>query len=308
MPFVESGSSVQSRNANDIIEEVIRLMLSGQREQMNKLAGNVGANASTLTFQYDLGGIAEGGLINIDTEVFRVWEANRELKTVTVEPAMLGSTSAPHTAGSLVYVNPRIPRHSALTALNNELGGLSAPTNGLYAVAFTEFDYSSAVTDYNLDTDGDLVLDVLAVRQQMPGAEQHWIDLNDWRYRRNSDATSFAAGQSIFLPLGVPGRRVQVVYSTPFKTVDSINDDIASTTGLPSYAQDILVHGTLLQLGVVREIKRNFTESQGDTRRAGEVPATAVGNSFSYVRAQRAQRIQEEAGRLMRLYPPRRRT
>ena len=61
--------------------------------------------------------------------------------------------------------------------------------------------------------------------------------------------------------------------------------------------------GAQIRLMAGREVKRNFTESQGDTRRAEEVPAGAVGNSITNLLRLRRDRIQAEAARLARQYP-----
>jgi hypothetical protein len=292
--------------ASDVIEETIRLLLSGQREPMNKLLTDVSSGATSLALKYELGAMQADSLLAIDTEIYRVWEINKDTRTVTVEPAMQGSTTTAHTAGSLVYVNPRITRFAAFKALNDEISSLSSPALGLFAVKTLEFTYEGAQTDYDITASTE-ILDVLDVRIEWPGPEQHWQALKDWRLRRKADTTDFASGNALFVPNGVPGRTVRVTYSAPYTRLTALTDDIESVGGIPPAAQDILAMGTLLRIGSVREIKRNFTEAQGDSRRAGEVPATAVGNSFSYLRQMRDNRIAQEAARLMREYPPRRR-
>jgi hypothetical protein len=52
-----------------------------------------------------------------------------------------------------------------------------------------------------------------------------------------------------------------------------------------------------------RELKRNFTESQGDTRRAEEVGSGAITNSIQNLVRLRRDRITAEAARLARQYP-----
>jgi hypothetical protein len=54
-----------------------------------------------------------------------------------------------------------------------------------------------------------------------------------------------------------------------------------------------------------REVKRNFIESQGDTRRADEVPSGAMNASVTNLLRLRRDRIQAEAARLNRQYPTR---
>jgi hypothetical protein len=50
-------------------------------------------------------------------------------------------------------------------------------------------------------------------------------------------------------------------------------------------------------------VKRNFTESQGDTRRADEVTAGAVSGSITSLIRMRRDRITAEAAKLARQYP-----
>ena len=60
----------------------------------------------------------------------------------------------------------------------------------------------------------------------------------------------------------------------------------------------------LSRLVAPREIKRNFTEAQGEPRRAAEVPPGAVASSMRTVAALRQQRITTEASRLLQADPP----
>ena len=76
-----------------------------------------------------------------------------------------------------------------------------------------------------------------------------------------------------------------------------------STTGLQASAYDLPPLGAAIRLMSGREIKRNFTETQGDSRRATEVPAGAVQQSSTGLKLLRAQRIVAECARLNSLYP-----
>lgn len=287
--------------ATDVMEEAARLLLSGHREEMNKLSTGVGANATTIAFTYPLGQIRPGALINIDTETYRVWTVDDNALTATVQPAMNGTTSAAHSAGALIYVNPRIPRASIFKSMNDELLALSSPANGLFAVKTLEFTYAGAQTSYNL-TGTTNVIDILEVRSSLPGPEKRWRPLTSWELERNASVSDFASGNSLFVPEGIPGRLIHVTYAVPFNKLTNATDDIETVGLMPPEMQDILALGVLLRLGPVREIKRNFTESQSDSRRAEEVPPNAVGNSYAQVRAQRQQRIDQEAMRLQTRY------
>jgi hypothetical protein len=290
----------------EVAQEAIRTLLSGSREEMNKLLAAVDDSGpeSTWSFKYPLGGIREGAQLAVDNELVRVWSVDAGTRTAVVERGLLGSDAGDgHLADSLVYVNPRFPTFAVVKAINEELHSLSSPSNGLYQVKSTDFPYNSAVSDYELPADATQIIDVYA---DSPGPSQAWMRVPHWSWNSNADTLDFPNGKSIRVPLAYQGRTVRVLYKADFGQIVDQHNDIELETGLPSSAHDILTLGVLMRLGPMREIKRNFTEAQrGDARRADEVPAGAVTNSFAWVRKQRETRIAEERLRLERLYPPR---
>ena len=72
---------------------------------------------------------------------------------------------------------------------------------------------------------------------------------------------------------------------------------------MPISMEDILEYGMMSRMLAPREVKRNFTESQGDTRRSDEVPAGAVGGSVANILRLRRDRIIAEAAKLAKQYP-----
>lgn len=293
-------------NGNDVIEEVNRLLLSGQREELNKLSGAILDNTETITLKFDLGGIKAGALIDIDLETMRVWMIDESSKTATLQRGMNGTTATAHSDGALVYVNPRMSRAAIFKALNDEIRALSSVE--LYQMGEVEFNYSSVQSEYDLTGASFLnIIDVYDVRQKRIGADQRWMPLDNWRYAKNSDPDSFASGSSLFIPAGVPGQKVRVLVRAEFTPLGAGTDDIATVAGIPEEMQDILSMGVLMRLGPVREIKRNFTEVQGNARRADEVQTGAVQQSFASVRQMRADRIAQEQWRLANKYPKRHR-
>jgi len=288
---------------NDVIEETLRLLLSSQREEMNKLQGGVSAGATSLAFKYSLGGIRSGSLIDIDLETYRVWSVVDSSNTAVVEPAMTGTVTSSHADGSYVYVNPKMSRASIFKAMNDELLALSGVTNGLFAMKFLEFNFTGAVSDYDLGVPN--IIDIYETHMSVPGPTHDWVELNWCKWKPNSDPTDFPSGNVLHVTGGIPGRAIRVLYKAPFTKLTAPTDDIATVAGMPEEMQDILALGVLLRLGPVREIKRSFTETQGDTRRSEEVPGGIVFNSFNAVRQLCQDRIMTEAARLAQKYPMR---
>lgn len=286
---------------NDVIEEVVREMLAGTREEMNKLAVNVGNGDEPFTFTYPLGSIREGAQVTIDMELARVWSVDEASKTAIVERGLLGSYADNHLAGQLVYVNPRFPRYAVFKALNDEIRALSA--HGLYRIETTEFEADGLTGDYPLPAD---VIDVYDVYVEDLGPTDEWPRLPYWDWNPHADETVFPNGKSIHVPMANSSRMVRVVYKTDFTTLADPSNDLLSVAGIPLSAQDILHWGVMLRLGPNREIKRNFTENQrGDGSRREEVQAGAVVNSFSWINKIYERRLTEERKRLARENSPR---
>jgi len=143
------------------------------------------------------------------------------------------------------------------------------------------------------------------------------IDLFDVRYRylnddypvlrevrllRDMPTSDFASGFALALDQFTRAGTIRVIYKAGYGTFSSESSTVTDV-GASAYLDDLLVLGAQMRLMAGREIKRNFTESQGDTRRPEEVPSGAVSNSMIQLQRLRRDRIQAEAARLNRQYP-----
>lgn len=291
--------------ANDLIQEARRYLYSGTLEAKNRLTAGVVANDVSLTFDFELAGIKEGAQIAIDLELFHVWAVNENSRTATVVGAQLGSTAAAHSAGSVVTVAPKFSDFALLQAINADIADLSSPANGLFQMETVTVTYQSAISGYDLTGVTEL-LDVYEVRYDETGPEKEWPRIQSWELRRDSDTTDFPSGlQLLLLEAGQSGRDVRVQYKAPYGSLAALTDDVQTVTGLSTYADDIPPLGAAMRLGIVREVQRNFNDSQGETRRAEEVPPGAIQGSVRGLMGMREQRIQHEARRLAQQYPRR---
>lgn len=291
--------------ALDCVNEARRYLFAGQRETMNVLSGS--HNNSTTTFQFvdDLGQIQPGAYLSIDLEIMYVRAVNVASKQATVLRAMLGSTAASHSDGIIAYVNSKFPAFSIFQALNADLDDLCAPTNGLYKLNSPQLTYNPAVHAYDITGATD-ILDVLRVRSKQPGPSKNWFEVRRWALKRNADTTIFPSGFEITLyDPAWPGLPFEVIYSSPFSHFTDLTTTCASV-GLPTTANDLPALGAAARLTAVRETQRNFNESQGDTRRASEVPPGAQLQGYRALMDQRQRRIRSEADKLSSSYPNRR--
>ena len=290
--------------ASDWIERTKTYLLSGVQEERNKLASSYTAGSGTMTFTYDAMGIQPGSRIEVGSNLLYVWEVVG--KTATVTGGWEGTTDANASSGAIVTVNPRFPSAQILDALNMDLVDLSSPAHGLYQVGTETLTYNPLLTGYDLDGVTNLI-SVIEVRGQTPGVYKDWPRVATHKFRVMQTAPTgsngFASGKALFIYEDMySGYPIWVTYKQGFTALASTSTDV-STTGLPTTAYDLPPLGAAIVLMAGREVKRNFTESQGDTRRAVEVPAGAVAASANGLRVLRSQRIEAEKQRLDAFYP-----
>lgn len=286
------------------IAETRRHLMSGRQAERNVLQSNYTPGGGSLTLTNPLGGIVPGARLAIGLNVFYVAAVNNTGLQITVIGGQEGSTDAAATAGALVWVNPRFTDFEIVEALRADLGDLSAPDNGLFRVAVEDFSYEHAVHSYAF-LNGEEVIDLIDVRVTDPdNSAEGWLVLPKWQWRLDRTAWGFANGLHLMAPVARTGWTLRVTYRTPFTFPADMTDSL-DVTGLLSTAWDIPPIGAAARLMMPREVKRNFTEAQADSRRAAEVPPGAVLGSARALMAWRQQRIVAEAARLTAVYPDR---
>lgn len=283
-----------------VVDRTLRQLMSGSVEERNKTVSAVTATATSVSMQYELAGIRPGGVIQIDNELLYVWELNSGAKSVTVERGWNGTTAAAHASGAIVTVDPKFPRAQILEAINAELDDLSSPVNGLFQIKSLELNYNGTSSMVNLPTT-DKIIDIVSVSVRY--LSDDYPKIRRMRLIRDLPNDDFNSGYAIRLDEEVRAGRMVVVYKAPFTNVTTDAQNLQNITGIPTSCEDILMMGAQIRLISPREMKRNFTESQGDTRRAEEVPFGAVTGSVNQIIRMRRDRITAEAAKLMRQYP-----
>jgi hypothetical protein len=286
--------------AGALLDRVSRQLLSGTVEERNKLASSVDSDDTSFVMSYDLAGLRTGTVFEVDSELIYVWEASSGGKTVTVERGYGGTTAASHSAGAIVVLNPRFPKAQMLEALNQDIDDLSSPLNGLFRVVSADVDYNGADRQINL-TSATSIIDLLDVRLRYLATDYPVI--RKVRLQRDLPTSDFASGFALVFDESVMAGTLRVRYKAPFTRVSTISDSLQSVANLPVTMEDILEMGVMSRMLSTREVKRNFIESQGDTRRSDEVPPGAMRDSFSNILRLRRDRIIAEAAKLARQYP-----
>lgn len=288
----------------DLINETKRHLLSFQREPLNRLVNAIGTADTTLTLEFDIATLQAGIHLQVGLELMYVWSVDQSSKVATVQRAQLGSSALTHAAGAVVTVNPKFPDFAIFKALNDDLRSLSAPGNGLFAVRAVELTGTANSNGYNLPTSN--LLEVLGVETRHAGRPRSWSPITNYNVQQNAETDDFASGTALHVLDGVrPGQPLRVLYKASFSPLTNLTDDVEVVAGLPVDLQDIPPIGAAMRLVAPREVKRNFTESQGEPRRAAEVPPGAVAASMRNLAGLRQTRISEESGRLAQRFPDR---
>ena len=283
-----------------VIDRTLRQLLSGTVEARNKLASTINSSATSVTTTYALESLRAGQVFEIDSEMFYIWEADTASKTLTVQRGYNGTTAAAHTSGAMVTASPRFPRAQVLEAINDELMDLSSPMHGLFQVKTLDYTYNGTDRMVNL-TGVTSMIDLLGVSVRY--LNDDYPVARKVKLVRDLPTDDFASGLAIKFDQNVYPGRLRIVYKAAYSGTTSESTDINTTCGVQESITDIVTIGTQIRLMSPREIKRNFTESQGDTRRAEEVGPGAVTASISNMKQLRKDRITAEAARLARAYP-----
>ena len=285
--------------AGQLIDRVANDLLAGTVEERNRVATGIDASTTTVTFEFALSGLREGTVFEIGSEQFYVWTVNSSAKSAVVQRAFNGTTAASHSAADIVTVNPRFPRARVLEQLNADLADLSSPLNGLFQVKTVDISYNGSDRMVNITGATD-ILNLIDVRYRY--LSDDYPIIRDTRLLSDMPTSDFASGYVLAFDTLVRAGTVRVLYRAPYGQFTSESDTISSVGG-SDFLDDVLALGAQIRLMAGREIKRNFTESQGDTRRAEEVPSGAVSNSMLQLQRLRRDRVIAEAARLNRQYP-----
>jgi hypothetical protein len=249
---------------------------------------------------YSLEALRAGQVFEIDSEMFYIWEADTATKTLTVQRGYNGTTAAAHTSGAMSTASPRFPRAQVFEAMNDEIADLSSPVNGLFQVKTLNITYNGTDRMINL-TSATNVIDLLNVSVRY--LSDDYPLARKVKLVRDLPTDDFASGFALKFDQNVYPGRLRVVYKSAYSGLTDESTSLTTTCGIQDSVVDIVTIGTQLRLMAPREIKRNFTESQGDTRRAEEVGPGAITASVSSLRQLRKERITAEAARLARAYP-----
>lgn len=305
---------------SDLYQRVYRNIMSSQREEVNVLGANLTTSATTVTYTGTQGSLDTNAIIQIDGELMLVTAV--ATGSLTVIRAYYDSVAATHTSGAQIIVNPRFPFVEMVQMANETLDLLSAPANGLYQPVTIAPIYNPAIIGYDFydptaesNPDAAKVIDLLDIRVWEFGPWLKWpvVPLSQVRLNRNADPDVFPLSASVstngygmaleFMGGGYPGRPIRTTYSYPYDSALSLpTDDIQVVSGLQPTCFDILELGATYRMFIYRDLKRSFSETQFEPRRAQEVPNGSAQTAMKSLELEFMNRISQERQRLHQQY------
>jgi len=242
------------------------------------------------------------GVIEIDEELLWINTFDRTNNTLNVIPGFgrgySGTTPSPHAQNAQVTLTPTFPKVNVKKAINDTINSLYPK---LFAVGHTTFTFNAAQIAYPLPDDAR---DVLYISWQTPGPSKEWLPVNHWRIDRMANVPAFNTTKTVNIyEKIVPGRTVQVYYSTIPNTLTNGTDDFATVTGLPESSRDVVTFGASYRLLSYLDTGRiNLSSAEADINDA-KLPSTAGASASKYIFALYQQRLQEESNKLQDRFP-----
>lgn len=276
---------------SQVVGQARTLMNAGLSTDVAKLAKSYQQGAPTITLTTDKR-IQEGSNIclGLTTLVSLTTTTGREL------PIVHAADGSPDTAAPLdtpVMLRPRHTSWQVFTEIVATVEEISSAAHGLYQVKSEQFSADTVDETYPLAQSAQRIL---RVRYLRPGSMDEWINM-PWRYQPGTPTAPIVRAG------GAPGgTTVQIQYACAFDAPTDLGQDLLSL-GMPDSYARLLAVGAARNLSLSSESRRAQPFSQGDPRRAEEVPMTA--NVVVYDRLNRRFRdmVAEERARLVQQHP-----
>jgi hypothetical protein len=287
-----------------LVDEV-RTNLSGytlRQDRITYLTNPGGINTTALDIGIGNSENLAKGVIEIDDELIWINTFDKNNLTLNAIPGFGrgygGTTPSPHAQNSQVTLTPTFPKVNVKKAINDTINAFYPK---LFQVSSVTFTFNAAQITYALPDDAR---DVLFISWQTPGPSREWLPVNRWRIDRMANVSAFNTTRTLSLyDKIVPGRTVQVYYSTIPNTLTNANDDFATVTGLPESSRDVVTLGAAARLLSYLDTGRiNLSSAEADINDT-KLPSTAGASASKYVYALYQQRLNEESTKLQDRFP-----
>jgi hypothetical protein len=277
----------------DLVADARRMAYGSMSEQINLMATSVLANATSFTLTLDVSGITPGTILTSGLNVWYVTSVETSSKSVLVVPKYDSAPSVACAAGDIVNIKPRATAWYLFNTMCDVIRSMSAPANGLYRIGSWTDNVDPTFQTYYVPVEAQSMMGLLGARISVPGTPDTWIDIP-------AKAMSWQESQNLVrVTRNLPaGQTIEFRYKGVFTTPTAITDDPRADVGLTDSMLDIPALGTVVTLLRTTEGRRDQVQTQGDSRRSGEVGVGANLTAAREFERDYKSRIGEEYTRL----------
>jgi len=211
------------------------------------------ASSTSISISVNDSSIVSRGFVQIGDELMYVNSTNNIDNILNLAPwgrGQRGSVAVEHDNLSKVVVAPVFPRYEIKKAINDTINSVYPQ---VFAIGQYQFNYIAARTTYDIP---DEVQNILTVTHSVIGPSKEWLPVRAWQIDRTANPTAFGDGTnfghslSVYSPI-VPGRPVNVAFAkrpSLFDINSTASQEMSTVTGLPSYAEDVLIYGAAFRM------------------------------------------------------------
>lgn len=284
----------------DLVNDVRRRVYGTMTENVNLIQTSASAGQTSLQLELGVDGIQRGMLLSSGLNVWFVKGVYAVDNTVYVVPGYDGAPQNAVSTGDIVYVRPRMTDWFAFNAINDNIRALSSPDAGLYKIGTWVAEVDATYQTYAVPVEAQNMTNILRVRWRWPGTPDVWTEMAPRHYRWIYSTEQ----NNIRIFINIPsGTEVEFTYKSPFTVATSLNDDPVVDCGLTDNMLDIPVLGAAIELLLTTESRRTQIQTQGDSRRPDEVPASSNTSIATALQREYRARVQEEMARLVTRVP-----
>ena len=204
-----------------------------------------------------------------------------------------GSPDQSSPSDTLVHLRPRHTTFQVYREVVATVQEISSSRHGLYGVTSETFTVDTVDGTYVL---GVAPLKVLRVRYLRPGSQDEWHDVA-WSFQPGAPA-----GPTVRSNQAPGGSIIQVQYADAFTPPTHLDNTLPSL-GIPEEYARLLAVGAARNLALSSEGRRAQPFSQGDPRRAEEVPSTASVVVYDRLVRQFRDLVADARARLVQQHP-----
>jgi len=211
------------------------------------------ATTSDTSISVNDSSVVSRGFVQIGDELMYVNSTNNIDNILNLAPwgrGQRGSVAVAHDNLSKVIAAPVFPRYEIKKAINDTINSVYPQ---VFAIGQYQFNYIAARTTYDIP---DEVQNILTVTHSVIGPSKEWLPVRAWQIDRTANPTAFGDGTnfghslSVYSPI-VPGRPVNVAFAkrpSLFDINSTASQEMSTVTGLPSYAEDVLIYGAAFRM------------------------------------------------------------